>query len=126
MSIIVEESPTPSVVAQETGSNTVQVESADAVTINVTESEAPVLTVEESTSVTIAGEGVLTWIDYVTGFSSDPTLLQTITEGEVYEYTYPNGTLYRLIPYDSAVDSFYRNFSSGVLSGLVAQKQITI
>lgn len=65
----------------------------------------------------------LTWIDYVTGFSAIPTLLTTIADGDVYEYTYSNGTLYRLVPSGSAVDSFYTTFSGGVLSGLVAEKQ---
>ena len=68
----------------------------------------------------------LSWTDYATGFSATPTLLQTIADGDVYQYTYRNGTLYRLVPSGSAVDSFYRNFSSGVLSGLVAEKQISI
>ena len=67
-----------------------------------------------------------TWIDYATGFSSVPVLLTTIADGDVYEYTYENGTLYRLVPSGSAVDSFYTTFSGGVLSGLVAEKQISV
>ena len=67
-----------------------------------------------------------TWTDYATGFSSAPVLLTTIADGDVYEYTYVNGTLYRLVPSGSAVDSFYTTFASGVLSGLVAEKQISI
>lgn len=68
----------------------------------------------------------LQWIDYASGYSAEPTLLQTIADGDVYEYTYTNGTLYRLVPSGAAVDSFYRRFESGVLSGLVIEKTIKI
>jgi hypothetical protein len=68
----------------------------------------------------------LQWIDYASGYSSEPTLLQTIADGDVYEYTYTNGTLYRLVPSGAAVDAFYRRFESGVLSGLVIEKTIKI
>ena len=67
-----------------------------------------------------------TWIDYATGFTSTPVLLTTIADGDVYEYTYTNGTLYRLVPSGSAIDSFYKYFIDGVLSKLVAEKQIRI
>ena len=68
----------------------------------------------------------LQWIDYASGYSVEPTLLQTIADGDVYEYTYTNGTLYRLVPSGAAVDSFYKRFESGVLSGLVIEKTIKI
>jgi hypothetical protein len=68
----------------------------------------------------------LKWTDYATGFSATPTLLQTIADGDVYEYTYTNGTLYRLVPSGSEDDAFYSAFSGGVLSGLVASKRIEI
>jgi len=71
-------------------------------------------------------QSVTTWIDYTTGFSSIPTLTQTIETGDVYTYTYTNGTLYRLVPSGSEQDAFYSVFSGGVLSGLVASKGITI
>jgi hypothetical protein len=67
-----------------------------------------------------------TWIDYVSGYTTTPTLLQTIADGDVYEYTYTNTTLYRLVPTGSAIDSFYRTFSGGVLSGLVVEKTIIV
>ena len=66
------------------------------------------------------------WIDYATGFSVIPALTQTIADGDVYEYTYSNGTLYRLVPSGSEQDAFYSAFSGGVLSGLVASKGVTI
>lgn len=71
-------------------------------------------------------EASLQWIDYATGFTETPTLLQTIAAGDVYEYTYTNGTLYRLIPSGSATDGFYRVFNSGALSDLVIEKTLTI
>jgi len=55
-----------------------------------------------------------------------PTLTQTIADGDVYTYTYSNGTLYRLVPSGSEQDAFYSSFSGGVLSGLVASKGVTI
>ena len=67
-----------------------------------------------------------TWIDYVNGYTTTPTLLQTIADGDVYEYTYTNTTLYRLVPSGSAIDSFYTTFSGGVLSGLVVEKTIIV
>jgi hypothetical protein len=67
-----------------------------------------------------------TWVDYVSGYTTTPTLLQTIADGDVYEYTYTNTTLYRLVPTGSAIDSFYRTFSGGVLSGLVVEKTIIV
>lgn len=73
-----------------------------------------------------AAEAALTWIDYATGFSAIPTLTQTIADGDVYTYTYSNGTLYRLVPSGSEQDAFYSSFSGGVLSGLVASKGVTI
>ena len=72
------------------------------------------------------GEASLTWIDYATGFTSDPTLTQTIATGDVYTYTYASDTLYRLVPSGSEQDAFYSVFAGGVLSALVATKRITI
>ena len=69
---------------------------------------------------------VLTWTDYATGFSADPVLTTTIADGDVYTYTYQNGTLYRLVPSGSAVDSFYTTFDGTTLSGLVASKTVSI
>ena len=69
----------------------------------------------------------LTWIDYATSFSTDPVLLETISEGEVYEYNYPSGkTHYRLISTNS--DQFYKSCDSGTetFSGLLADKQQVI
>lgn len=71
-------------------------------------------------------ESSLRWIDYATGFGSDPVLTQTIATGDVYTYTYSNGTLYRLVPSGSEQDAFYRVFSGGVLSDLVVTKGIEI
>ena len=72
----------------------------------------------------ISGGGGRTWIDYATGFTTDPVLLETIAEGDVYSYNYGSSTLYRIIGVSS--DNFYQNYSSGSFSGLVAQKSITI
>ena len=78
------------------------------------------------TVVVSSGDEVSNWIDYATGFGSDPVLTQTIATGDVYTYTYSNGTLYRLVPSGSEQDAFYRVFSGGVLSDLVVTKGIEI
>lgn len=65
-----------------------------------------------------------TWIDYATGYSTEPTLLETIAEGDVYEYTYGTKTLYRLVA--TTEDSFYETFVTPNLSDLVISKGITI
>jgi hypothetical protein len=67
-----------------------------------------------------------TWIDYTVGFRTTPVFLETIADGDVYQYTYLNETLYRLVPSGSAVDAFYVSFNNGVLSNLVVSKQIEI
>ena len=66
----------------------------------------------------------LTWIDYATSFSTDPVLLETISEGEVYEYNYASGkTHYRLIGTNS--DQFYKSYdsNSNTFGSLLAEKQ---
>jgi hypothetical protein len=73
-----------------------------------------------------SGVSGLSWIDYVTGYAADPTLTQTIASGDVYTYTYSNGTLYRLVPSGAASDSFYTTFTDGTLSDLVSSKEVNI
>jgi len=73
---------------------------------------------------TASAGGEYTWIDYAANFSSAPTYLETIAEGDVYEYTYSSGTLYRLVGTSS--DSFYSTFNSPTLSGLVVSRDLII
>jgi hypothetical protein len=65
-----------------------------------------------------------TWIDYAAGFSSDPTFVETIASGDVYQYTYGATTLYRLV--GTSEDSFYSSFSTPNLSGLVVSRGLTL
>lgn len=72
-----------------------------------------------------------TWIDYVAGYKTTPTLNTTIASGDVYTYIYASSpsdvTLYRLVPNSSAnPDAFYTTFSSGVLSGEIVRKGVTL
>jgi hypothetical protein len=71
-----------------------------------------------------SAQDTYTWIDYATGYSTAPTLLQTIPSGDVYEYTYGTKTLYRLV--GTSEDSFYETFGNPSLSDLVISKGITI
>ena len=78
----------------------------------------------------IAGaDGVATfsWMDYVTSFSSDPTLTTVLAGNEeVYTYLYNAGatTAYRHIT--NTTDKFYSAFDGTIFSGLLANKQQTI
>lgn len=66
--------------------------------------------------------GFQTWINYAVGFDSLPTFLETVAAGDVWQYTYSFGTLYRVIgPTD---DEFYQNYTSPNPSNLVARKSI--
>ena len=77
-------------------------------------------------------ENDTTWISLVTGYKTGtvPTLLTTITDGDVYSYTYSTDTsdiiYYRLVPSGSLEDAFYTTFSLGVLSEMIAHKKLTI
>jgi hypothetical protein len=66
------------------------------------------------------------WVAYVANFdpANPPTFVETIAAGDVYQYTYANGTLYRLI--GSANDEFYTTFVSPNISGLVVGRAATI
>lgn len=66
-----------------------------------------------------------TWIELATGWSTEPTLESTLTDGDVYKYVYSDGTTYyRYIANDGSEDSFYELFDGINLSSLVADKQI--
>lgn len=65
-----------------------------------------------------------TWIDYASGFTSNPTFVETIASGDVYSYVYGSTTLYRLV--GTSEDSFYESFSSPTLSGLVISRGLSI
>lgn len=68
------------------------------------------------------GGSAKTWIDYAVGFSEEPVLLGIYNSEEVYQYTYADQTLYRVI--GNPVDAFYESFANGEASGLVVQKAI--
>lgn len=73
------------------------------------------------------GAAALKWNDYVMNWSSEPTQVGTTSEGQVYLYTYDNGTAYRLVPTDGiSVDTFYDTFSVGVLSGFIVDRGMEI
>lgn len=72
---------------------------------------------------------VLTWGDYVTNWASEPTLAGVTTGGDdVWEYTYNNGTLYRLVPAQgsSEVDGFYSSWNGTDVSDLVVNRGMDI
>ena len=71
-----------------------------------------------------------TWMDYVRGWKTEPTLNTVIAGGEVWNYVFEsspsNVTYYRYIASDGSEDSFYETFTLGVLGGLLTTKSITI
>lgn len=79
----------------------------------------------KTTAVDQAADWAYDWMTLARGWDSVPTFLQTIADGDVYQYDYTGSrTFYRLVPSGSAVDAFYSGFSGGVLSGLIASKEI--
>ena len=66
------------------------------------------------------------WINYAANYdpASPPVFLETIAEGDVYQYTYANGTLYRVV--GSTTDAFYQTFVSPNVSDLVTARATTI
>ena len=75
-----------------------------------------------------AASAGLQWIDYVSNWSAPaPNQVGSTAQGDVYLYTYTNGTAYRLVPTDGvSTDGFYTTFNAGVLSGLIINRGQTI
>jgi hypothetical protein len=82
------------------------------------------MTTSSGTGSDVVAQETYTWIDYAAGFSSDPTFVETIASGDVYQYTYGSTTLYRLV--GTSEDSFYSGFSSPTLSGLVISRGLSL
>lgn len=61
----------------------------------------------------------VSWIDLVVG--ATPTFVETIPDGDVYEYVYSNRTLYRVI---GAGDVFYSSYVAQTPAGEVARKSL--
>ena len=110
------------VLNQDLGSVTIT-ETVENVDVEANETNLNINTVGDTV---FSGKVEATWVDYVLGYSSEPTLTQTIAAGDVYTYTYPNTVLYRLVPSGLEQDAFYSAFSGGVLSVLVATKGMTV
>lgn len=64
--------------------------------------------------------GSPTWVSYAAEFTVAPTAHPTppVAGGDVYTYVKGATTLYRHVPdpYDATFDTFYENYSAGVLS----------
>jgi len=73
---------------------------------------------------------LLDWMALVRGYKTVPTLLQSLTGGDVYTYVYSttgtDKTYYRYVATDGSEDSFYGNFASSSLSDLIARKAIIL
>ena len=88
------------------------------------------LTVTNTVSAQYYQGTLLDWMTLVRGYKTIPTLLESITNGDVYTYVYsttgPDKTYYRFIATDGSEDAFYGNFSSPTLSNLIAKKSIIL
>lgn len=89
------------------------------------------VTVSNTISAKYLKATVLDWMTLVRGYKVVPTLNVSLPSGDVYNYVFStNGvdvTYYRYIENDcDGEDSFYGNFSGGVLSNLIATKKITL
>jgi hypothetical protein len=78
----------------------------------------------ELASIDVGGDSSYTWVEYAANFLTPPVFVETIIEGDVYEYTYSSGTLYRLV--GATEDSFYSTFITPNLSGLVISRDLNI
>lgn len=70
--------------------------------------------------------GELKWIDYASNYEAEPAFQSTIAAGDVYLYTYANGSLYRLVGSNPYTDRFYSAFDGSTVSGLVVERSMTI
>lgn len=69
----------------------------------------------------------LSWIEYVTGTSQEPTLNTTLASGPVYDYVYGSTTIYRHIPDANPYgDTFYTDFDGTTLSGVIVSRSTSI
>lgn len=73
---------------------------------------------------------IFDWMTLVRGFKTEPVFNTSTGSGDVYDYVYSTSnndvTYYRYIANDGSEDSFYENFSGGVLTNLLAKKQIIL
>jgi hypothetical protein len=73
---------------------------------------------------------IIDWMTLTRGYKTEPVFNSSIGSGDVYDYIYStpstDKTYYRYIATDGSEDSYYENFSGGILSNLIAKKQIII
>lgn len=82
-----------------------------------------VLTQISGTNATLNGNKMATWVNFLTEWSTPPVFITSITEGDVWLYTYGEQTSYRLVPTDGvSSDSFYSDFTDPILSNLLVRR----
>jgi hypothetical protein len=88
------------------------------------------LTVTNTVSANFYRGTIIDWMTLTRGFKTEPTFNSTIAGGDVYDYVYESTpsdkTYYRYIATDGSEDAYYGTFSGGILSNLIAKKQIII
>ena len=73
---------------------------------------------------------IIDWMTLTRGYKTVPTFNSTIVGGDVYTYVYESSpsdkTYYRYIATDGSEDAYYGTFSGGILSNVIAKKEIII
>jgi uncharacterized protein YoxC len=73
---------------------------------------------------------IIDWMTLTRGYKTVPTFNSTIVGGDVYTYVYESSpsdkTYYRYIATDGSEDAYYETFSGGILSNVIAKKEIII
>jgi len=136
VSVSVTQPPEISVTVDQPNSDsiTVSVESTPSINVEIPAEITYDLSVSEPPEILVqimeVGEstGISGWVTLKDSWTSEPTLIDTIADGEVYEYEYGSTTYYRLVPspYDSTLDQFFSSFSTPTLSGLLATRGVPI
>lgn len=67
---------------------------------------------------------IATWDYLVSNWSSEPSVVGTISGGKVYSYVLNSVTRYRFVPdtYLSSQDCFYSSFNGTIVGGLICSR----
>jgi hypothetical protein len=86
--------------------------------------DAKLWTKHSDGSLVILNSANNSWTYFATTWSEPPVFNSSISGGSVYNYVLNGITRYRFVPttYNPTQDSFYTNFSVGVLTGLIASR----
>jgi len=130
--ISVEETPAISVTIEEPSSAdiTVAIDQPADLTIEIPPETVIALEVTETPAILVeimeSGEssGTSGWVTLKDSWTVAPELIDTIAEGDVYQYAFGSTIYFRLVPspYDSTLDQFFSTYAAPNLAGLIATR----